>query len=61
MQAAPQAEFAEANPCGPVNRKALALLDKQRLAILPSSEENLPKGLFQNFEPATCSMGGLWS
>ncbi len=50
MQAAPQAEFAKAIPYGPVNRQALALLDKQRLAFLPSSEENLPKGVFQNFD-----------
>jgi len=50
LQAAPQAEFAKAIPYGPVNRKALALLDKQRLAFLPSSEENFPKGVFQNFD-----------
>jgi putative spermidine/putrescine transport system substrate-binding protein len=50
LQAAPQAEFAKVIPYGPVNRKALALLDKQRLAVLPSSEENLPKGVLQNFD-----------
>jgi putative spermidine/putrescine transport system substrate-binding protein len=50
LQAGPQAEFSKAIPYGPVNRKALALLDKQRLAFLPSSEENLPKGVFQNFD-----------
>jgi putative spermidine/putrescine transport system substrate-binding protein len=50
LQAAPQAEFAKAIPYGPVNRKALALLEKQRLAVLPSSEENFPKGVFQNFD-----------
>lgn len=50
LQAAPQAAFAKAIPYGPVNRKALALLDQQRLVVLPSSDENLPKGVFQNFD-----------
>jgi putative spermidine/putrescine transport system substrate-binding protein len=50
LQAAPQAEFSKAIPYGPVNRKALALLDKQRLAFLPSSPENFPKGVFQDFD-----------
>jgi putative spermidine/putrescine transport system substrate-binding protein len=50
LQAAPQAEFAKAIPYGPVNRKALALLDRARLPVLPSSDENLPKGVFQNFD-----------
>jgi putative spermidine/putrescine transport system substrate-binding protein len=50
LQATPQAEFATAIPYGPVNRKALALLDKQRLGFLPSSDENLPRGVFQNFD-----------
>jgi putative spermidine/putrescine transport system substrate-binding protein len=49
MQAAQQAEFARHIPYGPVNRKALPLLDKGRLALLPSSDENLPRGVFQNF------------
>ena len=30
--------------------KALAMLDAQRLAVLPSSKENLAKGTFQNFD-----------
>jgi putative spermidine/putrescine transport system substrate-binding protein len=50
MQAERQAAFSKAIPYGPVNRKSLAMLDKQRLALLPSSEENLPKGVFQNFD-----------
>ena len=50
LQAGPQAAFSWTIPYGPVNRKALALLDKQRLAVLPSSEDNLPKGVLQNFD-----------
>ena len=50
LQAAQQAEFAKRMPYGPVNTKALAMLDAQRLAVLPSSQENLAKGTFQNFE-----------
>ncbi|MBV9735701.1 MAG: ABC transporter substrate-binding protein [Acidisphaera sp.] len=50
LQSGPQAEFAKAIPYGPVNRKALPLIDKPRLAFLPSSDENLPKGVLQNFD-----------
>jgi putative spermidine/putrescine transport system substrate-binding protein len=50
MQPAQQAEFAKAIPYGPVNRKALSHLDAARLKLLPSSEQNLPKGVFQNFD-----------
>jgi hypothetical protein len=39
LQAAPQVEFAEVIPYGLVNRKALASLDKQRLAVLPHRAE----------------------
>ena len=28
----------------------MTLLDQARLAVLPSSDENLPKGVFQNFD-----------
>jgi putative spermidine/putrescine transport system substrate-binding protein len=50
LQAGPQADFAKRMPYGPVNTKALALLDPKRLAVLPSSKENLAKGTFQNFD-----------
>jgi len=50
LQAVPQAEFAKVLPYGPVHTKALAMLDPQRLAVLPSSRENLEKGIFQNFD-----------
>jgi hypothetical protein len=49
LQAAPRAEFARAILYGRVNRMAQSLLDKRRLAILPSSGENLPRSVFQNF------------
>jgi putative spermidine/putrescine transport system substrate-binding protein len=50
LQAPQQAAFSNAIPYGPVNRKALPLLDAKRLAILPSSEANLAKGTFQDFD-----------
>jgi putative spermidine/putrescine transport system substrate-binding protein len=39
-----QAEYSRVIPYGPVNKKALALLDAQTLASLPSSAENFKKG-----------------
>jgi putative spermidine/putrescine transport system substrate-binding protein len=46
----PQADFSKAIPYGPTSKNALPLLDKDRLAILPSSNENLKGGTFQNFD-----------
>ena len=46
----PQADFSKAIPYGPTNKNALSLLDKDRLAILPSSGQNLGGGTFQNFD-----------
>ncbi|MBS0560344.1 MAG: ABC transporter substrate-binding protein [Proteobacteria bacterium] len=48
MQPQPQADFSKTIPYGPTNRKALALLDEKRLAVLPSSTQNLAHGVFQN-------------
>jgi putative spermidine/putrescine transport system substrate-binding protein len=50
LQPQQQANFAKALPYGPTNKKALALLDPPRLAVLPSSEHNLALGVFQNFD-----------
>jgi putative spermidine/putrescine transport system substrate-binding protein len=50
MEPQQQANFSKLIPYGPTNKKALPLLDKQRLAVLPSSEENLAHGAFQNFD-----------
>ena len=50
LQPQQQASFAKALPYGPTNKKALALLDPQRLAVLPSSEHNITLGVFQNFD-----------
>ena len=33
-----------------VGKRDLSLLDKDRLAILPSSDQNLGGGTFQNFD-----------
>jgi putative spermidine/putrescine transport system substrate-binding protein len=48
LQPENQANFSRAIPYGPVAKKALTLLDAQTLALLPSSEENFPKGTLQN-------------
>jgi putative spermidine/putrescine transport system substrate-binding protein len=50
MEPEQQANFSKMIPYGPTNKKALPLLDKQRLAVLPSSTENLAHGVFQNFD-----------
>jgi putative spermidine/putrescine transport system substrate-binding protein len=50
MQPEQQAAFSAAIPYGPVNQKALPLVAKDRLAILPSSSGNLALGSFQNFD-----------
>ena len=50
MEPQQQANFAKQIPYGPTNEKALPLLDKARLAVLPSSPENLAHGVFQNFD-----------
>src|SRR5262249_13367352 len=48
LQPENQANFSRAIPYGPVAKKALTLLDAQTLSLLPSSEENYPKGTLQN-------------
>jgi putative spermidine/putrescine transport system substrate-binding protein len=50
MEPQQQANFSKMIPYGPTNKKALPLLDQQRLAVLPSSTENLTHGVFQNFD-----------
>jgi putative spermidine/putrescine transport system substrate-binding protein len=50
MQPEQQAAFATAIPYGPVNAKALKLIDAKRLPALASSEENFKKGVFQDFD-----------
>lgn len=50
MEPQQQANFSKQIPYGPTNQKALALLDAARLAVLPSSPENLAHGVFQNFD-----------
>lgn len=50
MDAQNQATFAKHIPYGPVNTKAFALLDKERLALLPNSEQNSKTAVFQNFD-----------
>lgn len=50
MEPQQQANFSKQIPYGPTNQKALPLLDRARLAVLPSSEENLARGVFQNFD-----------
>ena len=50
MEPQQQANFSKQIPYGPTNQKALPLLDSARRAVLPSSEENLARGVFQNFD-----------
>ncbi|MGD9508472.1 MAG: extracellular solute-binding protein, partial [Geminicoccaceae bacterium] len=50
MDAQNQATFAKHIPYGPVNTKAFALLDAERLALLPNSEQNSKTAVFQNFD-----------
>jgi putative spermidine/putrescine transport system substrate-binding protein len=50
MQPEQQAAFSAAIPYGPVNQKALALIDPKRQAVLPSSSGNLALGSFQDFD-----------
>jgi putative spermidine/putrescine transport system substrate-binding protein len=45
MEPQEQANFSKQIPYGPTNQKALPLLDKARLAVLPSSPENLAHGV----------------
>ena len=45
-----QAVYAETISYGPVVPEALKLLPPERLAVLPSSEENFKKGIFQDFD-----------
>lgn len=45
-----QAIYAETIAYGPVVPEALKLLPPERLAVLPSSEENFKKGIFQDFD-----------
>lgn len=50
MQPDRQAAFSTTIPYGPVNQKALPLIDPARLPLLPSSGANLPLGTFQDFD-----------
>lgn len=50
MDAQNQATFAKAIPYGPVNVDAFALLDAERLALLPNSEQNNDTAVLQNFD-----------
>ena len=50
MQPDRQAAFSMAIPYGPTNQKALPLIDPKRLPLLPSAQENLSRGVFQNFD-----------
>ena len=50
LQPENQAEFSKGIPYGPVVPAALKLLDPDRLAVLPSSEANFKKGVFQDFD-----------
>lgn len=50
LQPERQAAFSAAIPYGPTNQKALPLIAKDRLAVLPSSAENLALGSFQDFD-----------
>ena len=50
MEAENQATFAKHIPYGPVNTEAFALLDAERLALLPNSEQNSGTAVFQNFD-----------
>jgi putative spermidine/putrescine transport system substrate-binding protein len=45
-----QAIYSETIAYGPVVPAALKLLPPERLAVLPSSEENFKKGIFQDFD-----------
>jgi len=50
MQPDRQAAYSHYIPYGPVNKKALALIEPAVLAKLPSSPQNFPKGVFENFD-----------
>lgn len=50
MQPDRQAAYSHYIPYGPVNRKAFALIEPAVLAKLPSAPQNLPKGVFENFD-----------
>ena len=50
LQPERQAAYSAVIPYGPVNQKALPLIDPKRLPLLPSSGGNLPLGSFQNFD-----------
>ncbi len=45
-----QAVYSQTISYGPVVPDALKLLSPERLAVLPSSEENFKKGIFQDFD-----------
>jgi len=50
LQPEQQAAYAKLIPYGPVNKNALALLPPERLKDVPSSEMNIGKGVFQDYD-----------